>query len=96
MYTGETIRHAVQGGHTPGAINIVSLDGVEGQSQTWRSAEELEAMHKDIPKDKTVYLYCHDGFRLESGRFNDILISQKNHFPKRQAKKRATSLQPFI
>lgn len=67
MYTGETIRHAVQGGHIPGAINIVSLDGVEGQSQTWRSAEELEAMYKDIPKDKTVYLYCHDGFRMSLG-----------------------------
>jgi len=27
MYTGEVIKHAVQGGHIPGAINIVSLDG---------------------------------------------------------------------
>lgn len=67
MYTGKTIRHAVQGGHIPGAINIVSLDGVDGQSQTWKSAEELEAMYKDIPKDKTVYLYCHDGFRMSLG-----------------------------
>lgn len=67
MYTGETIRHAVQGGHIPGAINIVSLAGVDGPSQTWKPAEALAAMYQDIPKDKTVYLYCHDGFRMSLG-----------------------------
>jgi thiosulfate/3-mercaptopyruvate sulfurtransferase len=67
MYSGKTIKHAVQGGHIPGAFNIVSLDGTDGQSQTWKSAADLEAMYKDIPKDKTVYLYCHDGFRMSLG-----------------------------
>lgn len=67
MYTGKLIRHAVQGGHIPGAINVVSLDGTDGQSQKWFDAERLAAMYKDVPKDKTVYLYCHDGFRMSLG-----------------------------
>ena len=67
MYSGKTIRHAVQGGHIPGALNIVSLDGTDGQSQTWKSAEELATLYQAIPKDKTVYLYCHDGFRMSLG-----------------------------
>ncbi len=67
MYTGEVIRHAVQGGHIPGAINIVSLDGVSGPSQSWKDADTIAAMYRDIPKDKTVYLYCHDGFRMSLG-----------------------------
>jgi thiosulfate/3-mercaptopyruvate sulfurtransferase len=67
MYTGKLIRHAVQGGHIPGALNIVSLDGTDGQSQKWLSEERLAAMYKDVPRDKTVYLYCHDGFRMSLG-----------------------------
>lgn len=67
MYTGTVIRHAVQGGHIPGAINVVSLDGTDGQSQKWLSAERLATLYKDVPKDKTVYLYCHDGFRMSLG-----------------------------
>lgn len=67
MYTGKLIRHAVQGGHIPGALNVVSLDGTDGQSQKWFDAERLAAMYKDVPKDKTVYLYCHDGFRMSLG-----------------------------
>ncbi len=64
MYTGEVIRHAIQGGHIPGAINIVSLDGTDGQSQKWHAPEALEAIYAAIPKDKSVYIYCHDGFRM--------------------------------
>lgn len=64
MYTGEVIRHSIQGGHIPGAVNIVSLDGTDGQSQTWRSDDVLAKLYKDLPKDKTVYVYCHDGFRM--------------------------------
>jgi thiosulfate/3-mercaptopyruvate sulfurtransferase len=67
MYTGEVIKHAVQGGHIPGAINIVSLDGTDSPTQKWHSVERLAAMYKDVPKDKTVYLYCHDGFRMSLG-----------------------------
>lgn len=67
MYTGKVIRHAVQGGHIPGAINVVSLDATDGQSQKWISPEKLAEFYKDVPKDKTVYVYCHDGFRMSLG-----------------------------
>lgn len=63
MYTGKLVQHSVQGGHIPGAINIVSLEGADGQSQTWNTMDEIGALYSDIPKDKTVYAYCHDGFR---------------------------------
>jgi 3-mercaptopyruvate sulfurtransferase SseA len=36
----------------------------DGQSQTWRSDEILAGMYKSVPKDKTVYAYCDDGFRM--------------------------------
>ena len=63
MYSGKVIRHSVQGGHIPGAINVVSLDGTDPQSQKWLSLEQVAAMYKDVPKDATVITYCHDGFR---------------------------------
>jgi thiosulfate/3-mercaptopyruvate sulfurtransferase len=63
MYTGKLVQHSIQGGHIPGAIGIVSLDGADGQSQTWKGMDEIAALYRDIPKDKTVYAYCHDGFR---------------------------------
>jgi len=64
MYTGEVIRHAIQGGHIPGAVNVVSLDGTDGQSERWRDDERLRALYAVIPQDKIIYVYCHDGFRL--------------------------------
>lgn len=63
MYEGSRIQHSVQGGHIPGAINIVSLQGVDGQSQQWKSIADLAAVYKDVAKDGTVIVYCHDGFR---------------------------------
>ncbi|WP_019894509.1 sulfurtransferase [Hydrogenovibrio halophilus] len=62
MYTGEVIKHSIMGGHIPGAVNVVSLNGITGQN--WKSAEDLAAMYADIPKSDTVYVYCHDGFRM--------------------------------
>ncbi|MGF1548705.1 MAG: sulfurtransferase [Thiotrichales bacterium] len=67
MYNGKVIRHAVQGGHIPGAINIVSLDATDGPSQKWFDPARLAAFYQAVPKDKTVYLYCHDGFRMSLG-----------------------------
>ncbi len=64
MYTGEVIRHSIQGGHIPGAVNLVSLDGTDAHSQKWRSDDALAQLYQDFPKDKTVYVYCHDGFRM--------------------------------
>jgi thiosulfate/3-mercaptopyruvate sulfurtransferase len=63
MYDGSRIQHSVQGGHIPGAINIVSLQGIDGQSQQWKSPAELAAIYKDVPRSSTVIAYCHDGFR---------------------------------
>lgn len=63
MYTGKVVQHSVGRGHIPGAVNIVSLDGTDGQSQTWKSRDDLAALYRELPKDKTVYAYCHDGFR---------------------------------
>jgi len=63
-YSGAEIHNAVRGGHIPGAINIVSLDGTDGQSQRWLSLEKIGALYQAIPKEQTVYLYCHDGFRM--------------------------------
>ena len=62
-YTGEVLAHAVRGGHIPGAVNIVSLAGTN-QDGTWKSAEELAAMYADLPRDRTIIAYCHDGFRM--------------------------------
>jgi thiosulfate/3-mercaptopyruvate sulfurtransferase len=67
MYTGAVVRHAVQAGHIPGAINVVSLDGTDGQSQKWLPEDRLAALYTAVPKEKTVYLYCHDGFRMSLG-----------------------------
>lgn len=64
MYTGEVIRHSIMGGHIPGALNVVSLDGTDGQTGTWRDDETLAALYASIPKDKRIYVYCHDGFRM--------------------------------
>ena len=62
MYTGKIIQHSIMAGHIPGAINIVSLDGTE--SQKWISEEALTELYAPIEKDKTIYAYCHDGFRM--------------------------------
>lgn len=64
MYTGEVIRHSIAGGHIPGAVNVVSLDGTDAPAQTWLDDEALTALYRDISKDKTIYVYCHDGFRM--------------------------------
>ena len=63
MYDGSRIQHSVQGGHIPGAINIVSLRGIDDQSQQWTSLAELAALYNDVPRGNTVIAYCHDGFR---------------------------------
>lgn len=61
QYTGEVMNGAVRAGHIPGAVNVEGLQGTTGQK--WRSLEHLAGMYADIPKDKTIYAYCHDGFR---------------------------------
>jgi len=78
MYTGEVIKHSIEGGHIPGAINIVSLDGTDAESQKWLSDEELSGMYDIIPKDKTIYVYCHDGFRMSLAYLQLKQLGYKN------------------
>lgn len=81
QYTGEIVAGAPRGGHIPGAVNIVGLDGVHGQTQTWTDMEGLEALYADLDPDKTIYTYCHDGFRstlaymqLKALGFEDVRV----------------------
>lgn len=67
MYNGEVVKHSVQGGHIPGALNVVSLDATDGPTQKWFSPDKMAEFYKAVPKDKTVYVYCHDGFRMSLG-----------------------------
>ncbi|MES9969617.1 MAG: rhodanese-like domain-containing protein [Candidatus Thiodiazotropha sp.] len=62
MYTGEVVRHSIMGGHIPGAVNVVSLDGTG--SQKWVEDEALAELYRSIDLTKTIYVYCHDGFRM--------------------------------
>jgi thiosulfate/3-mercaptopyruvate sulfurtransferase len=62
MYSGKVVKHSISAGHIPGAVNIVSLDGTSAQK--WRDDETIAALYKEIAKDKTIYVYCHDGFRM--------------------------------
>ncbi len=66
-YVGKSSSHAVRAGHIPGAINIVSMDGTDGQSQTWLDDKSIADLYKKVTKDKTVYIYCDDGFRMSIG-----------------------------
>jgi thiosulfate/3-mercaptopyruvate sulfurtransferase len=62
MYTGKVIKGSIMGGHIPGAVNVVSLDGISGHK--WVSDGALSELYKTVPRDKTIYVYCHDGFRM--------------------------------
>ena len=64
QYTGQTINNAVRGGHVPGATNVVSLDGTDPESQIWLDGEALAAVYSAVPREQTIYAYCHDGFRM--------------------------------
>ncbi len=66
-YTGERFTHAVRAGHIPGAINIVSLDGADGETHEWKPLSDIAKMYANVPKDRTIVLYCHDGFRMSLG-----------------------------
>jgi thiosulfate/3-mercaptopyruvate sulfurtransferase len=81
QYSGEVVAGAPRGGHIPGAMNIVSLDGTHGETQTWKDMEGLEALYADLDPDKTIYAYCHDGFRstlaymqLKALGFEDVRV----------------------
>ncbi len=76
MYTGEVIKHSILAGHIPGAINIVSMKGIS--SQEWIDEKQLTQLYASINKNKTVYLYCHDGFRMSLGYLQLKSLGYKN------------------
>jgi len=78
-YVGEKKMHAVRAGHIPGAINIVSLNGTTaGDEQVWKPLSEVAKMYKSVPKDKTIIIYCHDGFRMSLGYAQLTALGYKN------------------
>lgn len=76
MYTGEVIKHSILAGHIPGAINIVSMDGID--SQQWVSEDNLKKLYSQIDKNKTIYAYCHDGFRMSLAYLQLKSLGYKN------------------
>ncbi len=76
MYTGEVIKHSILGGHIPGAINIVSMEGIDAQQ--WIDEKSLKAMYANIDKNKTIYVYCHDGFRMSLAYLQLKSLGYKN------------------
>ncbi len=76
MYTGKVIKHAIMGGHIPGAINVVSLDGTSAQH--WKSDGELRELYAPVDLNKTIYVYCHDGFRMSLAWMQLRYLGAKN------------------
>lgn len=60
-YTGEVV-DGVRGGRIPGAINFPPEVNQDADGY-FLSPEKLTELYKDLPKDKTVILYCHRGCR---------------------------------
>ncbi len=63
LYTGEKINHSIAAGHIPGAINAVSLDATDAQSQTWFDDKALAKFYAAVPKNQAVIIYDIGGFR---------------------------------
>ena len=76
MYTGKVIKHSILAGHIPGAINIVSMKGIK--AQYWISEKKMKQMYSGLSKDKIIYLYCHDGFRMSLSYMQLKSLGYKN------------------
>lgn len=64
QYSGEVTAGAPRGGHIPGAVNIVSMDGADTGTHQWHDLDRLADLYAELPRDRTIYVYCHDGFRM--------------------------------
>lgn len=76
MYTGKVVKHSILAGHIPGAINIVSMKGIK--SQYWIPEKKLQKLYSSISKEKTIYVYCHDGFRMSLAYLQLKSLGYKN------------------
>ena len=59
-YNGSVIR-AGRAGHIPTAVNIDWIDNLE--QGNFKSAERLEHMYQNFPKDAEIITYCQGGYR---------------------------------
>lgn len=76
-YAGSS-SHGVQQGHIPGAINIVSMEGTDGASQSWLDAETIKELYQSVSKDKNIIVYCDDGFRMSIAYLQLKSLGYKN------------------
>lgn len=53
----------IRAGRIPGAVNFPPEVNLEKESKAFLSTEKLAEIYKDVPKDKTIILYCHRGCR---------------------------------
>jgi len=53
----------VRAGRIPGAVNIPVDVNLDKETNAMLPMEKLAEIYKDVPKDKTVILYCHRGCR---------------------------------
>ncbi|PKM80171.1 MAG: hypothetical protein CVU89_14925 [Firmicutes bacterium HGW-Firmicutes-14] len=53
----------IRAGRIPGATNFPPEVNLEKDSKALLSSDKLAEVYKDVPKDKTVILYCHRGCR---------------------------------
>jgi len=70
--------HGVQEGHIPGAINIVSMDGTDGSSQTWLDEASLKDLYSRVKKEASIIVYCDDGFRMSAAYLQLKSLGYKN------------------
>jgi thiosulfate/3-mercaptopyruvate sulfurtransferase len=63
-FAGEDLRGNKRGGHIPGAILLNSEDFLDSKTHKTIDAEEArKRIEAEIPKDKTVVIYCQSGTR---------------------------------
>jgi thiosulfate/3-mercaptopyruvate sulfurtransferase len=63
-FAGEDLRGNKRGGHIPGAILLNSEDFLDNKTHKTIDAEEArQRIEAEIPKDKTVVIYCQSGTR---------------------------------
>ncbi len=75
MYNGD-VRDAINAGHIPGAINIDSMFGIKDYK--WSNAKNIAKIYKDIDKNKIIYLYCNDGYRMSLSYMQLKSLGYKN------------------
>lgn len=76
----------IRAGRIPGANNFPPEVNLDKESKAILSTEKLAEIYKDVPKDKTVILYCHRGCRtgfsflaLRSLGYKDVRVYEDGY-----------------